>query len=53
MVVVELLVFLQGFAKHYEGGGRVGGGRAAPGKRCGCPPTPPLYIGARGEGEAP
>ena len=28
-------------------------GRAALGKRCSCPPTPSLYIGGRGEGEAP
>ena len=28
-------------------------GRAAPGERYGCPPTPSLYIGGRGEGEAP
>ena len=27
MVVVELLVLQQGFAKHYRGGGGVGGGR--------------------------
>ena len=37
----------------HGGGGGVGGGWAAPGKSCGWPPTPPLYIGARGEGEAP
>ena len=27
MVVVELVVFLQGFTKHHGGGGGVGGGR--------------------------
>ena len=54
VVAMELVVLRQSFAKHYGGeGGGVGGGRAAPGKRCGCPPTPPLYIGARGEGRRP
>ena len=27
--------------------------RAAPGQGCGCPPTPPLYIGARERGAGP
>ena len=27
--------------------------RAAPGEGCGCPPTPSLYIGGRGEGASP
>ena len=27
--------------------------RAAPWERCGCPPTPPLYIGARERGAGP
>ena len=31
----------------YEEGG------AAPGERCGFPPTPSLYIGGRGEGAGP
>ena len=48
MVAMELMVLRQSFAKHYGGGGGVGG--AAPGMWYGCPPTPSLYIGGRGEG---
>ena len=42
-VVVEAAGFQQGFAKRYwrRERGRQGLG-------CGCPPSPPLYIGARG-----
>ena len=51
-MVVELVVFLQGFAKLYGGGGRVGGGRAAPGERSRLPSHPStIYRGKeRGEG---
>ena len=53
-MVVELVVLLQGFAKHYRGGGGVGGGRGcARGRGYGCPPTPSLYIGGRVEEEVP
>ena len=31
----------------------LGRGGAAPWERCGCPPTPPLYIGARERGPGP
>ena len=54
MVAMELVVLRQGFAKHYGGGRGVRGGEGcARGKGHGCPPTPTLYIGGRGEGEAP
>ena len=49
-VVVDVAGSRQGFAKHYGGGGRgVTGGRGRrQGLGCSCPPSPPLYIGARG-----
>ena len=53
MVAMELVVLRQGFAKHYGGGGVLGRGGAAPWERCDCPPTPPLYIGARERGAGP
>ena len=48
-VVVEVAGFQQGFAKRC--GRREmchGREREVPGLRCGCHPSPPLYIGARG-----
>ncbi len=53
VVAMELVVLRQSFAKHYGGGGGVGGGEGCTrGRGHGCPPTPPLYIGARERGEA-
>ena len=53
MVVIELVVLRQGFAKRC--GRREmchGREREAPGLRYGCPPFPPLYIGPRERGRA-
>ena len=47
-VVVDAAGFRQGFAKHKRGGEVLRREREAPRARCGCPPSPPLYIGARG-----
>ena len=53
-VVVEAAGFQQGFAKRYWRRKRCHGReREAPGLGCCCPPSPPLYIGARGEGAGP
>ena len=48
-VVVELVVFLQGFAKLYGGGGGVGEGEVVPGTRVRLPCASPLYIGVEGD----
>ena len=47
-VVVDAAGSRQGFAKHKRGGEVLRREREAPRARCGCPPSPPLYIGARG-----
>ena len=52
-VVVELAVLRQCFTKHYYGGGGVGKGEGCAREVVRLPSTPPLYIGAKGEGEAP
>ena len=45
-VVVEAAGFQQGFAKRYWRRKRCQGGRGRrQGLGCGCPPSPPLYIG--------
>jgi hypothetical protein len=49
VVAVELVVLRQSFAKHYGGGGGVGGGRAAPGARGAAPMRlPTIYRGGGG-----
>ena len=52
-VVVEAAGSRQGFAKHQREGEVSRGEREAPGKRCCCPPTPPLFIGGERGGSAP
>ena len=47
-MVVDLVVFLQGFAKLYGGGGGVGEGEIALGTRVQLPCVYPLYIGVEG-----
>ena len=47
-VVVDAAGSRQGFAKHKQGGEVLRREREAPRARCGCPPSIPLYIGARG-----
>ena len=47
-VVVDAAGSRQGFAKHKRGGEVLRREREAPRARCGCPPSPPLYIGVRG-----
>ena len=48
-VVVEVAGFQQGFAKRCGTGEMCHGReREAPGLLCGCPPSPPLYIGPLG-----
>ena len=47
-VVVEVAGSRQGFAKRKRGGEVLRREREAQRARCGCSPTPPLYIGARG-----
>ena len=48
-MVVEVAGSRQGFAKRKRGGRGVTGGRGRrQGLGCGCPSSPPLYIGARG-----
>ena len=47
-MVVELVVFMQGFAKLYGRGGGVGEGEAAPGTRVQLPCASPLYIRVEG-----
>ena len=52
MVVMELVVLRQGFAKHYGGGGGVGGGRGcARGRVVSLMHLPTIYM-AKGEGGA-
>ena len=47
-VVVDAAGTRQGFAKHKRGGEVLRREREAPRARCDCPPSLPLYIGARG-----
>ena len=47
-VVVDAAGSRQGFAKHKRGGEVLRREREAPRAKCGCPPSLPLYIGARG-----
>ena len=47
-VVVDAAGSRQGFAKHKRGGEVLRREREAPRARYGCPPSLPLYIGARG-----
>ena len=47
-MVVELVVFLQGFTKLYGGGGGVGEGEIALGTKVQLPCISPLYIGVEG-----
>ena len=47
-MVVDAAGSRQGFAKHKRGGEVLRREREAPRARCGCPPSLPLYIGARG-----
>ena len=53
MVAMELVVLQQGFAKHYGGGGGVGGGRAAPGKGVRLPSLSLAIYRGKGVVEAP
>jgi len=50
MVVVELVGFLQGFAKHYGGGGRVGGGRGCGREEVRLPSHPSTIYRGKGRG---
>ena len=52
-MAVELVVFLQGFAKHYGGGGRVGGGRGCAREGVRLPSISLTIYRRRGEEEAP
>ena len=48
------VAILQGFAKHRGRGGVLGrGGGLRQNLGCGCPPTPPLFIGGEIGGPAP
>jgi len=44
MVVMELVVLRQSFAKHYGVGGRVGGGRGCAKSKGAAALPPPLYL---------
>ena len=50
---MELVVLRQSFAKHYEGGGGVGGGEGCARDVVRLPSHPPLFIGARERGAGP
>ena len=49
-VVVDVAGLRHGFAEHYGGGGRVGGGRATPGKRSRLPSHPSTIHRVKGRG---
>ena len=53
MVVMELVVLRQGFAKHYRGGGGVGGGRGCAKGRVRLPSLSLTIYRGWEEGEAP
>ena len=54
MVVMELVVLRQGFAKHYDRGRGVGEGEGSARGRVWLPSHPlTIYIGGRGEGPGP
>ena len=53
MVAMELVVLRQSFAKHYGGGGGVGGGEGCARLGVRLPSHPSTIYMGKGEGEAP